>query len=130
MKKYSELSHSHFQNRIWRNELEMMQKETDFFLTVVQEIDTLDNKELNNRQEWFINQFHHFERLIKQLSTELTDIEKGLAVGVQEDNILDKEQRLDQSYFRERMDYFEQDYRSVKARFRAFIANSDTEGID
>ena len=130
MNKYSQLSHTHFQNRLWRNELEMMQKETDFFLNIVEEIGSLENNARNKEQEWYINQFHHFQRLTKQLSGELTNIEKGLADGVISERILDKEQRLDQQYFKEEMDYFEQDYRSVKTKFRTFIANSDTIGID
>jgi hypothetical protein len=130
MNKYSQLSHTHFQNRIWRNELEMMQKETDFFLNIVEEIGKLEDTARSKEQEWFINQFHHFQRLIKQLTGELQSIEKGLADGVLNDKILDKEQRSDQQYFKEEMDYFEQDYREVKNRFRAFIANSETIGID
>ena len=130
MNKYSELSHTHFQNRIWRNELEMMQKETDFFLGVIEEIDTLSNADKKAEHDWFINQFHHFQRLTKQLHVELAGIEKGLAEGVLQDNVLDKEQKLDHNYFKEQMDYFEQDYRSVKGKFRTFIANSDTIGID
>jgi hypothetical protein len=130
MNKYSQLSHTHFQNRIWRNELEMMQKETDFFLNIVEEIGKLEDTARNKEQEWFINQFHHFQRLIKQLTGELQSIEKGLADGVLNEKILDKEQRLDQQYFKEEMDYFEQDYREVKNRFRKFIANAETIGID
>lgn len=130
MNKYSQLSHTHFQNRLWRNELEMMQKETDFFLNIVEEISNLEDTIKNKEQGWFINQFHHFQRLTKQLLGELTSIEKGLADGVISEKILDKEQRLDQQYFKEEMDYFEQDYRSVKNKFRTFIANSDTIGID
>lgn len=130
MNKYSELSHTHFQNRIWRNELEMMQKETDFFLGVVEEIDTLGDADKKTEHDWFINQFHHFQRLSKQLQGELAGIEKGLAEGVLQDKILGKEQRLDYQYFKEQMDYFEQDYRIVKSKFRAFIAKSDTIGID
>jgi hypothetical protein len=130
MDKYSQLSHTHFQYRLWRNELEMMQKETDFFLSITEEIGTLENNSRKTEQNWFINQFHHFQRLIKQIQGELISVEKGLAEGVLQDNILDKEQRLDFQYLKEEMDYFEQDYRSVKSKFRAFIAASETIGID
>ncbi|GAB3519909.1 hypothetical protein [Emticicia fontis] len=130
MDKYSQLSHTHFQYRLWRNELALMQQETDFFLTIVEEIPTLENKARETEQGWFINQFHHFQRLIKQIKVELNSVENGLAQGVLQDNILDKEQKLDFQYLKEEMDYFEQDYRSVKTKFRAFIANSETIGID
>ena len=129
MNKYSQLSHTHFQYRIWRNELELMQKETDFFLSIVEEIATLDDTS-KTEQNWFINQFHHFQRLIKQIQEELGRVEKELAAGVLQNNILDKEQKLDHQYLKDEMDYFEQDYRSVKAKFRTFIANSESIGID
>ena len=130
MNKYSQLSHTHFQYRLWRNELEMMQKETDFFLSIVEEIATLEDKTAKTEQKWFINQFHHFQRLIKQIQEELRSVEKGLAEGVFHDKILNKEQKLDFQYLKEEMDYFEQDYRSVKSKFRTFISNSEFIGID
>jgi t-SNARE complex subunit (syntaxin) len=129
MNKYSQLSHTHFQYRIWRNELEMMQHETDFFLNVIEEIGLLEDNTGKTDQNWFINQFHHFQRLIKQIQRELSSIEKELAEGVLHDNILDKEQRLNHEYLKEEMDYFEQDYRSVKVKFRTFIANSETIAV-
>lgn len=130
MNKYSELSHTHFQYRLWRNELEMMQKETDFFLSIVEEIAALGENTRKVEQNWFINQFHHFQRLVKQIQEELRSVEKGLAEGVLHDNILDKEQKLDFQYLKEEMDYFEQDYRSVKSKFKTFISNSESIGID
>ncbi|MBA4848894.1 hypothetical protein [Emticicia sp. BO119] len=130
MNKFSQLNRTHFQYRIWRNELELMQQETDFFLSVIEEIASLEDNAAKTEQNWFINQFHHFQRLIKQLKGELSSVEKGLAEGVLHDRILDKEQRLDHQYLKEEMDYFEQDYRSVKTKFRTFIANSETIGID
>lgn len=130
MNKYSQLSHTHFQYRIWRNELEMMQKETDFFLGVIEEITAGQEPAPQSEQGWFINQFHHFQRLIKQLQGELSGIEKALAEGALQDRGLDKEQKLDHQYFKEEMDYFEQDYRSVKNKFRAFIAQSEPEKVN
>jgi hypothetical protein len=108
----------------------MMQKETDFFLGIIEEITALGDKSRQTEQNWFINQFHHFQRLVKQLQGELSSVEKGLAEGVLNDNILDKEQKLDFQYLKEEMDYFEQDYRSVKSKFRTFISNSESIGID
>ncbi|RFS18197.1 hypothetical protein D0T08_02830 [Emticicia sp. C21] len=107
----------------------MMQKETDFFLSIIEEIAALEKTTGKTEQNWFINQFHHFQRLIKQIQEELRSVEKGVAEGVLHDNILDKEQKLDFQYLKEEMDYFEQDYRSVKSKFRTFIANSETIGI-
>lgn len=130
MNKYSQLSHTHFQYRLWRNELEMMQKETDFFLSIIEEIAALDTITGKAEQTWFINQFHHFQRLIKQIQEELRSVERGLAEGVLKDNILDKEQKLDFQYLKEEMDYFEQDFRSVKSKFRTYISNSESIGID
>lgn len=130
MNKYSQLSHTHFQYRIWRNELEMMQKETDFFLSVIEEITAGEEPAPQSEPGWFINQFHHFQRLIKQMQGELLGIEKALAEGALQDKSLDKEQKLDHQYFKEEIDYFEQDYRSVKGKFRAFIAQSEPEKAD
>lgn len=130
MNKHLQLSHTHFQHRIWRNELELMQQETGFFLRIIEEIEKLSDNTKETEQNWFINQFHHFQRLIRQLKGELSSVEKGLAEGVLHGKILNKEQRLDHQYLKEEMDYFEQDYRSVKTKFRTFIANSETIRID
>ncbi|RYU95421.1 hypothetical protein [Emticicia agri] len=126
MNKYFQLNHTHFQYRIWRNELELMKLETDFFLSITEEISRLEGTDREVKQNWFINQFHHFQRLIKQIQGELGRVEQELAEGVKEEKILNKEQKLDYQYLKDEMDYFEQDYRIVKAKFRDFIANSET----
>ncbi|MCU0324199.1 MAG: hypothetical protein MUF45_02960 [Spirosomaceae bacterium] len=119
MNKYSQLSHAHFEHRLWKNELEMIAQETDFFLSVVEDMPLgVPNLE----KEYFINQFHHFQRLIKRLLQELATLQKTVAEGVLDENILDSEQKLDHKYMREEMDYFEQDYKAVKKKFRGFIA--------
>ncbi|MFN3849845.1 MAG: hypothetical protein ACK4NY_10465 [Spirosomataceae bacterium] len=119
MNKYSQLSHVHFEHRLWKNELEMIAQETDFFLGVVEDM-PLDATNLE--KGYFINQFHHFQRLIKRLLQELATLQKTVADGVIEENILDSEQKLDHKYMREEMDYFEQDYKAVKKKFRDFVA--------
>lgn len=119
MNKYSQLSHAHFEHRLWKNEIEMIAQETDFFLGVVEDM-PLDAGNLE--KGYFVNQFHHFQRLTKRLLQELAMLQKMVAEGVLDENILDNEQKLDHQYMREEMDYFEQDYKAVKKKFRDFVA--------
>ncbi len=124
--KYYQLSHVHFEQKLWKNELEMIQQEVDFFQNLLK---TLEDEHLTaTKHEQKIGEFfnlsHHYIRLIKRLFGELDNIEIEIAQGVLNENILDKEQRLDHQYFREQMDYLEQNYRIYKTNFRNFIANT------
>ncbi|WP_337042343.1 hypothetical protein [Emticicia sp. 17c] len=130
MDNYSQLSHTHFQYKLWRNEVEMIKQETDFFLTIINEIPDTDDTAYKTEKETFINQFHHFQRFATHVLEELDNAEKNLAESVVNHKTLDKEQKLDQKYLREEVDYFEQDYREVKSKFRNFVALSDALPVD
>ncbi len=130
MTKYYQLSHAHFQNRLWRNELEMNQQEVEFFLKIIEELPIESEIFRGAEKKVFINQFHHFQRLIQKLLEEVSKFEKEIASGVLNDNIMDKEQRLDHQYLQEEMDYYEQDYRITKAKFKAFLVSVEEPIID
>ena len=130
MSKYYQLNHVHFQNRLWRNELEMIQHEVGFFLEIISEIPTDDGNLLNANKHAFISQFHHFQRLTQRLLEELDSLEKEIADGVLRDNILDKIQLLDHQYLKDEMDYLEEDYRTTKSKFKEFVVSANEPIID
>lgn len=120
-----QLSHAHFEHRLWKNELELVAQEATFFLKVLDDykIKTLGNSHNALLVAEFVNHFHHYQRLTKRLLSELGDVEKELAQGVLNNNILDTEQKKDHQYLSEEMKYFESDYRETKHKFRGFIAS-------
>ena len=123
-----QLSHAHFEHRLWRNELETVALEATFFLKILDEykVKTLTNSHNSLVVAEFVNQFHHYQRLTKRLLAELSVIEKELAHGVLDDNIFDGEQKKDHQYLNEEMKYFESDYRETKFKFRNFIASYES----
>jgi hypothetical protein len=130
MTKYYQLTHVHFQNRLWRNELETIQHEVEFFLEIVDEMPTDDSTSLNANKQSFRGQFHHFQRLTLRLMDELQTLEKEIAEGVLNDNILDNIQNLDHEYLKEEMDYLEEDYRIAKKKFKEFVVAVNEPIID
>ena len=126
-----QLSHAHFEHRLWKNELETVAQEATFFLKVLDEYKTraLSNSHNSLIVAEFVNQFHHYQRLIKRLLKELSVIEAEIAQGVLNDNIFDNEQKKDHQYFSEEIKYFESDYRETKYKFRAFIASYDASVV-
>ena len=123
-----QLSHAHFEHKLWRNELELANQESTFFLNVLNEykVKTLRHSHNSLIVAEFVKQFHHFQRLTKRLLEELSVIEKEVAQGVLDDNVLDSEQKKDHNYLKEEMKYFEYNYREEKSNFRNFIANYET----
>jgi hypothetical protein len=123
--KIYQLGHAHFEHKLWKNELETVAQEATFFLKILDEYKTktLSNSHNSLMVAEFVNQFHHYQRLIKRLLKELSVIEAEIAQGVLDDNIFDNEQKKDHQYFSEEMKYFESDYRETKYKFRAFIAS-------
>ncbi len=126
--KMHQLNHAHFEHKLWRNELELVSQEASFFLKTLDEYKTKTISQSHDSLvvAEFVKQFHHFQRLTKRLLEELSMIEKEVAQGVKEDNILDGEQRKDRAYLHEEMKYFESDYRETKYRFRNFIATYES----
>lgn len=124
--KFNQLSHVHFEQQLWHKEIEMISHEVSFFdglLGTLKQEHLIVEKHDKTISEFF-GQIHHFQRLTKRLTEELNSIEKDMAEGVEQDNILDKEQKLDHKYFREEMDYLDQNYRAFKASFKKFIAST------
>ena len=126
--KLSQLNHAHFEHKLWRNELELVSLEATFFLKILDEykIKTISQTHKSLVVVEFVKQFRHFQRLAKRLLEELSMIEKEVAQGVKEDNVLDGEQRKDRAYINEEMKYFESDYRETKFSFRNFIATYES----
>lgn len=126
--KLSQLNHAHFEHKLWRNELELVSQEATFFLKILDEykIKTISQTHNSLVVVEFVKQFRHFQRLTKRLLEELSVIEKEVAQGVKEDNVLDVEQRKDRAYLDEEMKYFESDYRETKFSFRNFIATYES----
>lgn len=126
--KINQLSHAHFEHKLWRNEIELVSQEATFFLKVLNDykVKTISHSHNSLVVAEFVKQFHHFQRLTKRLLEELNLIEKEIAQGVLSENILDNEQKKDHEYMKEEMKYFEYDYRETKASFRNFIANYET----
>lgn len=126
--KIYQLSHAHFEHRLWKNELETVAQEATFFLKILDEYKTktLSNSHNSLMVAEFVNQFHHYQRLINRLLSELAVIEAEIAQGVLNDNVFDIEQKKDHQYFSEEMKYFESDYRETKYKFRAFIASYES----
>jgi hypothetical protein len=124
--KYDQLNRVHFEQRLWQNELELMQLEVGFFQDLLKDLEDGHQIAAKNQQKVgeFFNHIHHFQRLIKKLLEEKDVIELEMAVGVLHDMVLDREQRLDHKYFRSEMDYLEQNYRIFKTNFKNFIANT------
>jgi hypothetical protein len=120
-----QLSHAHFEHRLWKNELETVAQEATFFLKILDDYKTktLTNSHNSLMVAEFVNQFHHYQRLINRLLQELGVIEAEIAHGVLNNNIFDNEQKKDHQYFSEEMKYFESDYRETKYKFRGFIAS-------
>jgi hypothetical protein len=126
IEKYTELSRVHFEQRLWQNELEMIQIEVGFFQDLLKDLEEANQIAAKNQAKVgeFFNHIHHFQRLTKKLLEEKDLIEFEIAEGVLHDIILDKNQRLDHKYFRSEMDYLEQNYRIFKTNFKNFIANT------
>jgi hypothetical protein len=126
--KIYQLSHAHFEHRLWRNELETVAQEATFFSKILDEykVKTLYNSHNSLVVAEFVNQFHHYQRLTKRLLNELSVIEKELAQGVLNDNVFDGERKKDHQYLNEEMKYFESDYRETKFKFRNFIASYES----
>ncbi|WP_435355643.1 hypothetical protein [Emticicia sp. SJ17W-69] len=125
--KIYQLNHAHFEHKLWRNELESIAQESNFFLKILDEykILTLNNSHQSLIVAEFVNQFHHYQRLINRLIQELSAIERELAQGVLNDKLFDSELKKDHQYLNEEMIYFESDYRATKVKFREFIASQE-----
>jgi hypothetical protein len=120
-----QLSHAHFEHRLWRNELELAAQEVTFFLKIIEEykLKTAEKLVKFAKISEFVAEFHHYQRLTKRLLEDLIIIEKEMSQGVLDDNVFDTEQKKNHQYLNEEMKSFEADYRKSKKAFRDFIAS-------
>ena len=111
----------------YRSELEQAQNEVDYFLDVLNDlkIKTIGNSQKSLRVARFVQEFHHFQRLIKRLITEIQDLNHDMAEDVLEKNQMDTETFGDVRYFKGEMKDFEQNYKEYKYKFRAFVSDFD-----
>ena len=123
--KMYQLSHVHLLQRLWKSELETVQIEVNYFLSVVQ--DFRKNENISERAKVdllaFNDQFYHYKRLITNILTEIKQIDAELANGVLNDDILNEESKKDHQYLKGEMDYFEYDYHQIKKEFKEFVKN-------
>ena len=121
----NQLSHVHLLQRLWKSELETVQIEVNYFLSVVQ--DFRKNKNISEGAKVdllaFNDQFYHYKRLITNILTEIKQIDAELANGVLNDDILNEESKKDHQYLKGEMDYFEYDYHQIKKEFKEFVKN-------
>ncbi len=122
--KLSQVARVHFEHRLWKNELEAAQQETEFFQNILQELKTRTIHDTPNslKVASFCKQFQHYERLIQRLLTEIQNIEKEIAESYSVGVFYGKEQKKDHQYLTEEMKYFEFDYRENKNTFKQFIS--------
>jgi hypothetical protein len=124
--KMNQLSHVHLLQRIWKNELETIQIEINYFLDVIEDLRKHKGVSEGTKVDLlsFNDQFYHYKRLIYKILTEVKQVDSELANGVWNDDILNAESKKDHQYLKGEMDYFEYDFHQVKKNFKEFIKNS------
>ncbi len=110
-----------------KSELEQAQYEVDYFLDVLNDlkIKTLGDSQKSLKVARFVQEFHHFQRLIKRMLGEITDLNHDMADDVREQSQMDNETFGDIRYFKGEMKDFASNYKEYKYKFRAFIADFD-----
>ncbi|MGR3809002.1 hypothetical protein [Jiulongibacter sp. NS-SX5] len=111
----------------FKSTLLQAQNEVDYFLDVLNDLKTktIGNSVKSLRVARFVQEFHHFERLIKRLLQEHHDLHHDLAEDAQEKAMVDSETFGDIRYFKSEMKDFENNYKEYKYKFRAFVADFD-----
>jgi hypothetical protein len=124
--KMNQLSHVHLLQRLWKSELETVQIEIDYFLSVINDLRKHQNVSEGTKVDLlsFNDQFYHYKRLINNVLTEIKQVDSELAYGVLNDDILNTESKRDHQYLKGEMDYFDYDYHQVKKDFKEFIKDS------
>lgn len=124
--KMSQLSHVHLLQRIWKNELETIQIEIDYFLSVIEDLRKHAGISEGKKTDLLVfnDQFYHYKRLIVSILIEIKQVDLELARGVLDDDILNKESKKDHQYLKGEMDYFDDDYHQVKKNFKEFLKDS------
>jgi hypothetical protein len=124
--KMNQLSHVHLLQKIWKNELETIQIEINYFLDLIEDLRKHKGVSEGTKVDLlsFTDQFYHYKRLIYKILTEVKQVDSELANGVLNDDILNTESKKDHQYLKGEMDYFEYDFHQVKKNFKEFIKNS------
>jgi hypothetical protein len=124
--KMNQLSHVHLLQRLWKNGLETVQLEIDYFLSIIEDLRKHKNISEGTKVDLlsFNDQFYHYKRLITKILAEIKQVDLELANGVLNDDILNEESKKDHQYLKGEMDYFDYDFLQVKKSFKDFIKNS------
>lgn len=112
---------------VYRSELLQAQTEVDYFLKVLKGLktETIGNSSKSLKVAEFVQDFHHFKRLIKRFMTELNDLHHDQAKDTQNMSKLDSETFKDHQYFKGEMTDFETNFKESKYLFRAFVTEFD-----
>jgi hypothetical protein len=123
--KMNQLSHVHLLQRIWKNGLETVQLEIDYFLSVIEELSKNNHISEETKVDLlsYNEQFYHYKRLIIKILEEIKQVDLELANGVLNDDILNDESKKDHQYLKGEMDYFDYDFLQVKKSFKDFVMN-------
>lgn len=110
-----------------KSELEQAQNEVEYFLDVLNDLKTktIGDSQKSLKVARFVQEFHHFQRLIKRLLQEDSDLHHDMAEDAQEKAMVDSETFGDIRYFKGEMKDFEKNYKEYKYKFRAFVADFD-----
>ena len=110
-----------------KSELEQAQNEVEYFLDVLNDLKTktIGDSEKSLKVARFVQEFHHFQRLIKRLLQEDKDLHHDIAEDAQEKAMVDTETFGDVRYFKSEMKDFEKNYKEYKYKFRTFVADFD-----
>lgn len=121
--KMNQLSHVHLLQRIWKSELEAVQLEINYFLSVIEDLRKHKNVSEGTKVDLmsFNDQFYHYKRLVIRILVEIKEVDSELADGVLNDDILNEESKKDHQYLKGEMDYFDYDFLQVKKSFKEFI---------
>jgi hypothetical protein len=121
--KYKQLTDVHVQHQIWSKELELALMELNFWDELVTSFSHQRNPGQEPGDDWHeeTGRLHSFQRLVRQLTTELQSLNKEVADGVQANKILNPETRSGHQYLRQQMDSFHTDFQIFKNEMRQYV---------
>ncbi|WP_428663651.1 hypothetical protein [Runella sp.] len=131
-----DLARFHFEHSLWLNETIFVEQEIDFFSHLVHEMRAfLPVEEIESHFEEtltrFEREFDHFKRTIKNIQADLRDQEGIIASVIKEQTEdFNEEIRETQTYLREKMVFFHDNYRKLKTEFKLFVSKDLEKHID
>jgi hypothetical protein len=131
-----DLPRFHFEHTLWLNETKFTEQEIDFFAHLLQEMRAflpVEEMESNFGETLthFEREFDHFKRTINSIQADIRDQEGIIADVIKQPTTkFNVEIRESQSYLREKMAYFHDNYRKLKTEFKLFVAKDLEKHID